>query len=237
MTERHLVWFLIAALNCRFIPEFTLGSCFAVCIMTICRRFDRVAGCLWLGGNCVAATRYHHAIPGCLANPAPTRWREDGMAAFGYSMPSVRAAVLARLLLASMVARAGVRTTRPSMASWTILTCVHHAGPGSGLCPVNAVIAKGYAPRNDGPVWLMGSPPVGTSDQGWASPGVRSLLNAYYHLRGFDERLPRHVGIWPCAATRTSGPAVSGLLQINAAYFARSAGGNRFRRLTFARIL
>ena len=92
----------------------------------------------------------------------------------------------------------------------------------SGRAPVDRVLAKGYAARQAdiGAVTDEITALVGTASKtGLGNAGVRSLLNAPYHLRGLVSGY-RDIGLAVRSSTDVGSNNPSVYLQINAAYLA-----------------
>lgn len=90
----------------------------------------------------------------------------------------------------------------------------------SGTFPVDRVLAKGYAPREAdvGAVADEITALLGTTDKtGLGESGIRSLLNAPYHLRGLVSGY-RDVGLAVRNSTDVGSAKPSVYLQVNAAY-------------------
>lgn len=99
----------------------------------------------------------------------------------------------------------------------------------SGKAPIDRVLAKGYATRatDIGAVTDEITALLGTSVKaGFGEAGIRSLLNAPYHLRGLVSGY-RDVGLAVRNSTDVGGAKASVYLQIDAAYLA-SAGPQLF---------
>lgn len=99
----------------------------------------------------------------------------------------------------------------------------------TGSLPSERVIAKGYAPRlaDIGPVADEITALIGTSDKaGLGASGVRSLLNAPYHLRGLMSGY-RDIGVAVRSNADVGSSRPAAYLQINAAYL-RSVGEQPF---------
>ena len=99
----------------------------------------------------------------------------------------------------------------------------------SGKLPVDRVLAKGYAARQAdiGAVTDEITALVGTASKtGLGNSGIRSLLNAPYHLRGLVSGY-RDIGLAVRSSTDVGSTKASVYLQIDAAYLA-SAGPQLF---------
>jgi hypothetical protein len=188
-----------------------------------------LAACGGGGGGGDAATT--PAIPANAANPAPGAVEED-VAAFQL-LNAERSRCGFGTLTRNPSLDAAARAHADYQAFHGIVDHLENASTMpvgfTGALPSERVIAKGYAPRlaDIGPVADEITALIGTSDKaGLGTSGVRSLLNAPYHLRGLMGGY-RDVGMAVRSNTDVGSSRPAAYLQINAAYL-RSAGEQPF---------